>query len=819
MKAIIMAGGEGSRLRPLTCDRPKPMVPVANRPMMEHIVELLKKYGFREIGVTLQYMPDAIRAHFGSGVDYGVNLRYFVEEVPLGTAGSVKNASSFLDQTFLVISGDALTDLDLSSAVEFHKKKGSIATLVLTRVECPLEYGVVITDKDGRIVRFLEKPGWGEVFSDTVNTGIYVLEPEVLEHFEHGQMFDFSKDLFPLLLKKGYPVFGVILDGYWCDVGNISQYIQAHHDVLSGQVKINVEGEEIAPGVRVGLGVEISPSAVIEGPVLLGDGTLVGDGARIGPYTVIGKNCIVQKNASLKKSVLWDNVYVGVGAGSRGAVLGSRVQVQAGAAVYEGAVVGSDSVIRERGTVKPNVKLWPHKVVESGATVCDSLVWGTRAPKRVFGLDGITGLANIEITPELGSRIAATFASVLGTGARVGMSHDGQPPSRMILDAVSSGLQSAGAEVYSFGSCITPAHRFAVKNFGCSGGVHVKVPAHRDELLTITLTDKDGANISRGMERKVENLLAREDFRRSEVSFLKAVKFMPGVQEAYLGNILSRLNREAVQKKRPKIILACNLNTLGRFIEPLGGELNLAVESVDFRNWRERQAVMEQVKDRVVREGALLGALMDSNAEYLILIDGRGNRIADDMLTAVIALIILKSNGGPVVVPVTAPRAIEALAEKYRGSVVRTKTGIQDFLEQLIKVDGVDGNEKRIPQFLMYFDALFALLKIVEFTAVNDVTLEQLVDEIPTFFLTRREVAVPWEAKGMVIRRLIEENPAEELELMDGVKVFYPDGWALVLPDPEEPVCRVYSEGVSMEIAESLTDLYVDKISQFIKTG
>lgn len=215
-----MAGGEGSRLRPLTCDRPKPMVPVANRPVMAHTVELLRRYGWREIAVTLQYLPRAIVDYFGDGAEYGVNLHYFLEESPLGTAGSVKNAASFLDETFIVVSGDALTDFPLDQAVAFHREHRALATLVLTSVENPLEYGLVVTDGTGRIQRFLEKPGWGEVFSDRVNTGIYILEPEVLRFIPPNQPFDFSKDLFPLLLREGLPLYGCLLKGFWCDIGN-----------------------------------------------------------------------------------------------------------------------------------------------------------------------------------------------------------------------------------------------------------------------------------------------------------------------------------------------------------------------------------------------------------------------------------------------------------------------------------------------------------------------------------------------------------------------------------------------------------------------
>ena len=208
MKAIVMAGGKGTRLRPLTCKQPKPMVPIAGRPMVEYILALLKQYRFTDIGMTLFYLPELITNYFGDGREFGVNLRYFVEETPLGTAGSVKNAEAFLDETFLVISGDALTDINLAEALVFHRARRALVTIVLTKVTNPLDYGVVITEEDGRIKRFLEKPGWGEVFSDTVNTGIYLIEPEVFRYYEKDQAVDFSKDLFPLLLKAGEPLYG-----------------------------------------------------------------------------------------------------------------------------------------------------------------------------------------------------------------------------------------------------------------------------------------------------------------------------------------------------------------------------------------------------------------------------------------------------------------------------------------------------------------------------------------------------------------------------------------------------------------------------------
>src|SRR5687767_14691398 len=257
-----MAGGEGTRLRPLTSNQPKPMMPIANRPMMEHIVELLKEHGFEDIVVTVAFLANTIRNYFGDGSEFGVRMVYATEESPLGTAGSVRNAMEELkDERFLVISGDVLTDIDLSAVVKFHEERGSMATIGLKAMENPLEFGIVITNEDGSIERFLEKPGWGQVFSDTINTGIYVLEPEIFDHIEADKPVDFSSEVFPELLEQGKPVFGYVADGYWEDVGTLEAYNKAHQDILDRKVDIRIEGFEMGHGVWLGEGSEIDPAA------------------------------------------------------------------------------------------------------------------------------------------------------------------------------------------------------------------------------------------------------------------------------------------------------------------------------------------------------------------------------------------------------------------------------------------------------------------------------------------------------------------------------------------------------------------------------
>ncbi len=288
-----MAGGEGTRLRPLTVNRPKPMVPICNRPVMEYVLELLKRYGVDTVIMTLHYLAEEVVSYFGDGSDFGLQIIYSVEDEPLGTAGSVKKVEEYLDDTFLVVSGDALTDFDLGRVLAFHRESGAVATVTLTRVETPLEYGVVITDDNHRIVRFLEKPSWGEVFSDQVNTGIYVLEPEIFELMESDRSYDFSKDLFPQLLEKKRPLFGYVAQGYWCDIGDLEHYRKAHQDMFAGRILHEMPGEERSRGVWVGSGTEIDESAKLESPVVIGRNCRIRAGATVGQFCCIGDNCIL----------------------------------------------------------------------------------------------------------------------------------------------------------------------------------------------------------------------------------------------------------------------------------------------------------------------------------------------------------------------------------------------------------------------------------------------------------------------------------------------------------------------------------------------
>jgi mannose-1-phosphate guanylyltransferase/phosphomannomutase len=816
MKVIIMAGGEGSRLRPLTSDRPKPMVPIMNRPMMEHIVELLKRYDLTEIGVTLQYLPEQIKNYFDDGRELGVHMQYFIEETPLGTAGSVKNAGAFLDETFLVISGDALTDFDLSKAIDFHRKKGGVATLVLTSVEKPLDYGVVIAGEDGRITQFLEKPSWGEVFSDTVNTGIYILEPEALQYVPEGAKFDFAQDLFPLLMAKGYPLYGYVAEGYWCDIGNLEQYYQAHQDILQRKVNAIIPEREQSPGVFVGENVIIEQGAQINAPVLIGNDVRIGRGALVDSYSVIGANTLVDAHATVNRGLTWRNVYIAPRAEIRGAILCNRVQILQGSSLYEGVVVGDDTVIEENCTLKANVKVWPHKRVESGSIVSDSLIWGTKPAKSLFGFDGISGIVNLEITPELVAKLSVAYGSLLGEGSHVALSSDDWKASRMLKDAAVAGLLSAGIQVYDLGVTVTPVTRQAVKQLDVKGGLHFQLAKETNTNTRIKFFDADGLDLAKGWERKIEQTYYREDFKRIKGLDVGERVMLPNYTEQYKESLLAELELPLFQNTRRKVLLAYPTPWLYSLLVPLLQQLNYEVITFSAPAGEPLtlcalQEYFDDVSAAVKRLNADLGVVMDANAENLVLFDKQGHVIADDLFLALLSLVVFRSGkGGAMAVPVTASAVIEQLAHRHQGRVLRTKTAPRSLME------GLSGEDMRLGKydpFILSFDAIASLTKILEFLAIEDTDLPELLESIPPFFLHKKDVDCSWGIKGAVMRRLIEDTQGSDVELLDGVKVQHVDGWALVLPDSERPIYSVYSEGHSAEIAEELTDLYIKKIN------
>ena len=365
MKAMILAAGLGTRLRPLTEEISKPMVPIVNRPVMEHIVELLARHGFDQLYVNLHYHPQVITKHFGSGERWGVSITYSYEEELMGTAGGVKKLEKELGGgTFLVISGDALTDLDLTALMEFHRRHGGIATLVLTPVDDPSKYGVVIVDQEGRILDFQEKPGREEARSNLANSGIYVFEPRVLEMIPAGRFYDFGSQLFPRFLQEGVEFFGYRHDDYWNDVGSIEEYKRGNFDALTGKVKVRIPGVRIGEDVWIGEETVIEEDVVMVGPICIGSRCLVKKGARLFGPLVVGDRTIIDEGAVLYRGIKWGDGYIGKDAHLMEAIVGREAEIGSGASLLSNSVVGHRAVIGEGSVIHPSVSIMSGSVIE-----------------------------------------------------------------------------------------------------------------------------------------------------------------------------------------------------------------------------------------------------------------------------------------------------------------------------------------------------------------------------------------------------------------------------------------------------------------------
>lgn len=820
MKAVIMAGGEGTRLRPLTCNRPKPMVPIVNKPVMEHIIELLKKHNLRDIAVTLQYMPDLIREYFHNGSDYGVNLTYYIEESPLGTAGSVKNAEDFLDDTFVVISGDALTDIDLSSAIDFHKKKGAIATLVLKKVDIPLEYGVVVTDEEGKVTRFVEKPSWGEVFSDTVNTGIYILSPIILKYFKRNEIFDFSKDLFPIILKEKKAIYGFITEDYWCDIGDLKAYSQAHMDVLNGLVKINIPGKEIKEKIWVDEDSEIDKDAIIYPPCIIGKNTKIKKEAVIGSYSSIGDFNIIEERSGIKRGIVWKNCLLDSNVQLRGSIICNKVHLKSNVSIFENSIIGDDTIIKENAIVKPNIKIWPNKLVECSVEVNTNLVWGSKITRSIFGNRGVAGEINVDITPEYASKLGAAYGAIFNGKGKVGISCDDTSAAQMLKISFISGLLSSGLDIYDFGNMLLPITRAAVRFYKTDGGIHVSASTEDLARLFVDFLDTNGSNIDRGVERKIENLFIREDFNRCEGDCIKKINVVSDFSKFYMRNIV---NNVKTKKMKYRIALNTNSNFVVSSMKELMNELGCEVEATSLKlvnsKTMRQSMTSNDVKfftNHVKFDNFDLGVSIEDTSEKMMLVDNKGRIVTEDMFIALISIIVFKSiKGGTMVVPISASQVVEKIANDNNGTVIRTKTSPQDLMGKIL---GNDIKEEMLDQFTMHFDAMAALVKILDFMSLNNYKLSDLVDMIPDFYINKQEVECPWNAKGKVIREIIQEKNSDAIETIEGVKVYRDEGWVLVLPDSELPICKIISESSSAEFAEELSNIYVNKIREISRS-
>jgi mannose-1-phosphate guanylyltransferase/phosphomannomutase len=829
MKAVIMAGGQGTRLRPLTSDQPKPMIPIVNLPCMEHIVELLGRHGFTDIAVTLQFLPDEIRDYFGDGSDWGVNMSYSVEDAPAGTAGSVKMAEQQLGlegERLLIISGDALSDADLSRLVEFHEEKGSEATMVLKSVENPLDFGIVITEEDGRISRFLEKPAWGQVFSDTVNTGIYLLEPSVMDEIpdpEDGE-YDFSKELFPGLLEEGRPLYGYVTDDYWEDIGTLEQFAGAQRDVLDGKVKgVRPPGTRLRENIYVGRRAQVNDDA-LEGPVVIGENVRVDEGARISPYSVIADNVVISAGATVERSVVAEGTYIGEGAELIDTLVGRNSYVQARARLLERSALGDDVIVGEGATVAPEVKIYPHKSIEGGANVTQSLIYETMGLRTVFRRGSVSGKFNVDLTPEFVTRLSSSFGTTLDPGAVVTLGRDASLSAQVAKRAMTAALLGTGINIRDLRAAHAGVVRHDVLAGKSSAGAHVRAGIEQDDV-EILFFSSDATPMTEGDERSVEKAFVREEYRRAHGGDIGELIYPGRVLEQFVERLERAVDREKTQGATIVVDFCGGVAGLvaSRVFSRLGVS---AVVLEGFANANTAHEAgrtdLEETIERVARivptVDAAFGAVVGPEAEFVQFVDDQGEWVPNDVMLACLIEGMRPQNA---VFPINLSREYERLVEQGDGSVQMSRTGLGNVAIKAADVGAdlaslADGRYI-FPSFLPAPDCFMTLAGALE--VFRRTPLSGVRQKFGGSFghVVRERLECPWSAKGRVMRGLAEKFGRDpDAILAEGVLLGVDGGWVLMLPDPDSPVFYVYAETENGS-PEDLMDEYVDLVKSLIE--
>ncbi|HET6510996.1 MAG TPA: sugar phosphate nucleotidyltransferase [Candidatus Kapabacteria bacterium] len=825
MKAIIMAGGFGTRLRPLTMTLPKPMVPMMNRPMMEHIVRLLVKHGFTDITSLLYFHPDAITSHFLEGDGFGIKMSYIKAEADFGTAGSVRNATEQMGikERIIIISGDVLTDFDLTEAIRFHEKKKAKATIVLTHVKNPLQFGVVMTDEQGNITRFLEKPSWGEVFSDTINTGIYILEPEAFEQIPYKREFDFSKDLFPALLAQPGALAGYIADGYWRDIGNLQEYHEAHMDVLGGHVNIELED----------LNGDGNPA--LRGKNLIASGARIAEDAHIS-NSIIGPGCEIEPGAIVENSVLWGGTKVGAGASLRNVVTCFDVQVGRNASVNENVFIGERSVIGDSAEVMPNVKLWPDKRVEPGAKLLTSLVYEDKWSRALFTNSRISGASNIEITPEFVAKVGTALGATVGMGQTVVISRDSDPGSRVVSRALTSGLMSAGINVSDLQVTPIPLTRHHLRSGRQSGGIHIRKNPIDKRRTDIIFFDGAGYDLPTGKGKSVERYFFGEDAPRAPFDQVGKIDFPAHTGESYVQRFNSALDMDSISRGHFKIAIDYAYGITSTIFPNILGSLGAEVVSINgylepSRLTRAREEFERSTKHLANVVTSLkyeLGFVLDAGGERIGVIDENGNLYVNNRLLTVVTRLFIESQRArgkevrKIAVPISATAEVEELAAHYGVEVVFTKNTHASMMEyaSMDDIDFVGGTLGGFifPDYFFAVDGMFTAAKIMEMLTILGKSLGQVADGLPHRIQTKRQVFCPTDQLGTVMRHAMDHSRTMKTILVDGIKM-YPDGdsgaWVLVLPEKERPYCEVLVDAPTRDAAEALADSYAKQVYEW----
>jgi mannose-1-phosphate guanylyltransferase/phosphomannomutase len=815
MQAVVMAGGFGTRLRPLTASIPKPMTPLLNKPIIEHIIELLKKHGITDLILILYHQAEIISDYFGDGKKFGVKIQYVKPDADYGTAGAVYYGFDTIADRLIIISGDVVTDFNLTRIIEFHEKKKAHATLVLTRTKNPLQFGIVLTDKEGKITKFFEKPSWSEVFSDTINTGIYVLEKEALGLVPKARGnksdCDFSKDLFPYLLKNKVPLYGSIENGYWKDVGSLEDYIDTNFEALKEKVDLPLVKGAVKNGNAVASSSKISRSAKITN-------------------SVIGARCKIAPRAVIKDAVIWNNVHIEEGVRINRDVLCSGVKVKANSRIEQNVFIGESTVIGNNVTIKKDVKVWPRKNVDSNSVLTKNLIWEERWKDSLFTDSRITGLANIEITPEFGAKLGMAYGVFGGLGSKILVSRDIDNVSLMIKGAITSGLLSSGVTVMDYQTMPIPILRHELKKGKVSGGVFVRKSPFDASKCDIIFFDSNGKDLSSAKTKSVEKLVISQDARPIPFDKIGSLVFPERTYESYREHYLANLDKEIINKRKFKIAINFSHGITSTILPNIIGDFNIELVTLDShldtskqtRSPEEFRSALQQLSYIVTSLRYDAGFLIDAGGEKIYMVDDSGKILSYDRFLSLVVYLYLSlyPKTKKIAVPIQASSEIDITAKKYFTEIIRVKDSHFAIMNSTddpeVELAGGTKGGVIFPGFLFATDGMFSIMKILELAAKSKKSLSEIEKKVPRLHMAKNNIFCTKDQKGKIMRKLVEQSEGRSRQLIDGIKIFFDDyKWVLCIPDSERELFHVNAEAKTQKAAKELVKEYSNRIKKY----
>jgi mannose-1-phosphate guanylyltransferase / phosphomannomutase len=581
--------------------------------------------------------------------------------------------------------------------------------------------------------------------------------------------------------------------------------LTAHRDILDSKVKVELSGFPLRPGVYIGEGTEIDPAAKVEGPAVIGDNCRIGVGTRIGPYCVLAANARIGDSSDLERTVIHDNCYLGAGVVARGSVVGRLSDLRQGVHLEEGVVLGDECLVGRAAMLGAGVKVYPHKTVEAGAIVNSSIVWESRGSRSLFGPLGVSGLANVDISPELGIRVALAFATTLPKGSTVTTSRDSSRAARALKRAAMVGINSAGCNVEDLEVATVPLTRFHVRTGSSAGGLTVRLAPGDPDAVVLRFLDADGVDLDEAAQRKIERLYYREETRRVLAAEIGDIDFPPRTLELYTLELVAGVNLETIRRARFKLVLDYAYGTasyvMPTVLSKLGAEVlavNPHVSTIGAMGF-DRELHASRLGDLVRSSGAHLGAVIDPDGEQLTIVDDTGRVLTHaEALLALIRLVGSTTVGARIVVPVSASREVERLCAELGARLSWAKLGASS-LNDVVSSGRVDfaGNAcggYSFPEFLPAYDSVATLVHLLDLLAQTGAKISAVAAGLPAPHVAHVEVPTPPEQKGGVMRAVVERAEGGEVVLIDGVKAFDADGWTLIVPDPELPLTHVYAE-------------------------